>query len=380
VERTAGIVLSVLVMAWSLGTPAFSANEGTSLRPGDYAVYIIPSASESCASGTMLYPPFYGIENQIFIKACPVTLRWDVLAVSDGLSEIRIMMQGWRSDPRNLSVTDIHDPQDPIFNRIVSTLHIPHTIRVDLATMDAWREDGTYLGRWSFHLTPAEVASGNGELARNWYNGTPVPAEVAVTNDLIRDYEENVAELFGVDTFVTARVPPETPFPGGLERYVYELGGGWQQLPFAMPLYEPVSLPMLACYCEAYYSDILFNLYGIIWLGDFARTIPERPSFPSTITLVETNIIKLPGSEPPGDGGGDGGDGGGGDGGGGDAGGGDTSGGGGSSWPTVLMFSAVALVASVIAYRWLARVRGHHRQQSQSRSRESHQAERSRKP
>ncbi len=318
---------------------------GTSLLvPGDYAVYSIGIRDE-CVPGTYLYSPLFGLSSRAWVEACPVTVRWEVLDLADGIASVRLGMEGWRQE--NIKVSDL--PRgDPVTAEILAHLNADHLLRVDVSTLETYNETGVSIGRWGFHLTTAEIASGEALLARNWYNQSEIPAQVAVTQDLISYNEIGVSRAYGVDTFAWAETGGELPFPAGLEEWVYNIGGGWQTLKASGPIYDAASSLLLYC-LGVHYSDLLFNLYGIIWIDVGERVWPD--TYPSTISLIETNVINMPGQIGEDDMGGPGD--------GSDPGGEDDSpvqeDGSGAQipWPTIALFAAVTAAVGFVAYRTL---------------------------
>ncbi|MEE9592875.1 MAG: hypothetical protein V3W28_04765 [Thermoplasmata archaeon] len=306
VARPFLLALSLLVTAsFSLPSPV-SGGSDELLKPGDYAVYTIGS----CGAGDVwFYSPFYGFEEtenpydqvQIWVRACSVRLRWNVTAVNDGIAEISLEMRGWYywegyRDGEwfiTMGVGPYYwrpDTDDPIFHEINATLNAKHTLRVDLSTMDVTSEDGTYLGRWIFLITAEEVIAGQEQILRRWYNETVVTANVTVLNDLDGPSEVGFEALYDTETFVSSRTRLDEPFPEGLDRYLYSLGGGWKTLLRASPLYHP-GASLLLTNTGRHYNDVLFNLYGLILIDGWI-SVPD--AYPSTMTLVDTNLIDLP--------------------------------------------------------------------------------------
>ncbi|HLA46464.1 MAG TPA: hypothetical protein VJ207_02705 [Thermoplasmata archaeon] len=371
--RVALIVLSGFLLAATTDRVAITATAGRNpvLQLGDYAVYtigddpIIQNGRETCVPGTVLYPPFYGmgLDNATSYLGCRAELRWDVEAVSDGLAQVRIQItNGWGTNPCRIDLGNVSGCDDPVVDEINESLHRAYPVRIDLTSMDAWSGDGSYLGRWSFQVAAGEVALGEAELARKWYNGTKVfSTNVSVGRDMAPVSGAPLEEMFGVSTFIWAPTPVDHPWPSGLEAWVYQSGGGWSALTRSVPAYEPNAGLLLANFAY-HYSDILFNLYGIVWIG--ARHSIPGSTFASAMTLIDTSIFPLPGSEPPEDGGG--GDGGGDDGGGGTGGDDGTTPGGGSPpasfpWATFGLFVAMAVSVTalvVVRFRWFRRGRG----------------------
>ncbi|MEE9181892.1 MAG: hypothetical protein V3U33_04925, partial [candidate division NC10 bacterium] len=235
-------------------------------------------------------------------------------------------------------------------SRVIAALSATHLIQVSLADMEMTADDGAYLGRWSFHLTPAEVAGGRADVIRNWYQGRSIQAEVSVTKVLLGGTEATLQEVYGVDTFVSVLSAIDESFPEGLEQYVYNIEGGWRTLFRTGPIHDPPSSLLLYSF-GVHYSDLLFNLYAIIWWDDLAYLYPNAA--PSSITLVDTNIIPLPtsqGGETDGQG----------EESGTDAGGqnetgivgpGDSLGLASLPWLPVILFAAVAIVITAVAYQ-----------------------------
>lgn len=267
-----------------LPTPASSGRDGA-LAIGDYATYTIGE----CKPGTFLFSPSFGIEENIDVRGCPAELRWDVLSVTGDVAEIRIGMTGWGEQ-------DIHvaNVNSSVISSINATLNAEHTVVVNLVDMEAFTPEGAYVGRWGFLLTPGEVATGRAEIVRRWYNGTAIQANVSVTNVIIGGTEAALKEAYGIETLLWAQTDINEPFPDGLERYVFTLEGGWQTLKRSGPIYDANS-SLLVYNVGVHYNDVLFNLYAVIWLDDVARAYPNV--FPSSLTLVDTNIIALPSSQ-----------------------------------------------------------------------------------
>ncbi len=373
--RSALVLFTVVGLVFSAPVPA---SADSPLIPGDYAVYTF---GECDIGGARFSPPFYGIEDaedpgdqiKMWGLACPVTLRWDVLSVSDGVAEIQIFMEGWQygyGDGKKYMYVgnetwSLYD-DDPFHEETVAILHAKHTLRIDLDTMDVTTQEGAYLGRWGFLVTPAEVAYGRADVVRNWYDGTAVEANVTVTKDLDLEWDVGLQRAYGVDTFITVR-KGQIPFPDGLERYLSTPTGGWNELRPASRVHD-AGTSLLLVSQSYHYDDLLFNLYGIIWLRDFSP-------FPGgillglvSISLADTNIFELPEDADTGDqddGSDSGDDGAGGqDGSGGD---GDASGDGtgdvgpvppGFPWFTVSLFAAVSVVTALLAYQRLRPRRG----------------------
>lgn len=301
-------LLVALLAAASLGLPpAATAEAPRILEPGDYAAYIIGDCE---IPAVYLYPPFYGFEDaessgdqvRIYVRACPAFLRWDVVSGSDGVAEIRLEMANWYywygvRDGEYMSTMFVQSknwgawPDDPIFHEINATLHTPHTVHVDLATMDTTAADGTYLGRWIFLTTTEEVIAGRVEILRNWYHGTAVTANATVTKDLTGPTEVGVEALYGMDTFVAAWTDLNEPFPEGLERYIYSTAGGWKTLRRSSPVYDPTSSLLIFNTGAVHYNDVLFHLYGMLQIDD---DIQPPDTIPSAMTLVDTNLFTLP--------------------------------------------------------------------------------------
>lgn len=360
-------VLALLYIGLVIPAPVHAA-DGSPLVAGDYAAYTIGV----CEREQYLYPPFFEIEDaedpgdqiQMWSRACSVTLRWEVLSIQPGLAEIQIFMDGWRYGFENGkkymyvgSQTWSLPDDDPFHAKTVEILHTRHTVRLDLNTLDATTLEGTYLGRWGFLIAPSEVASGRAEVVRNWYRGTSVEANVTVTKDLALEWEVGLQRAFGTETFIkVATWPTKIPFPDDLGRYLFSTSGGWNELRPASRVHDAVTSLLLVSQSD-YYDDLLFNLYGIIWLRDFAPFPGGIEYGGVTISLVDTNLIQLPGppdddQDPPPDG---------------DVGDGDTPGDSGNGqdqdpggvvlpgveWPTIVLFmaAAVTVVVALLAYR-----------------------------
>lgn len=336
-----GFALSLALIATLAVTPSFlvrGAGTDPVLRAGDYAVYTIGA----CGVGTMLYGPFFDVDNQIQVRACPVTLRWDVISVANDIADIRIAMEGWRADEGYMTVAEIFDHRHQLYYQANATLNAGHVVRVDITSMKVTTLAGGYVGRWGFHLTASEVAFREANLVHNWYNSTTIPAELTVTQQIIGGTEAALRDAYGVDTFTWATTSIDEPFPEGLEKYVYNIGGGWRTLPRSGPVYETASSLLLYC-LGVHYSDILFNLFALIWLDDPSRPWPDV--FPSSITLVDTNVFVLPGqggdsgeeSEPGVPAGGEG----------------NVPSSPGVAWPTIALFAAVGAATALVAYHRL---------------------------
>ncbi len=310
------VLLSALLFSTAALNEPVEQLEENALNPGDYAVYSFGSCTPPHPA---LYTPFYGFEEsddpdaQVwgFAWSCPVTLRWEVLAAGADTAEIQIGMDGWFYRWTELGNDEgiiigsrqwFPGPEDPIRDEINATLHAVHTIQVDLATMDATAAGGTYLGRWPFHIPLVDIVSARTEIVRNWYRGTSVPANVSVTTSLSLGADRAMRTYYDVDVFVEARTGPDVPFPAGLERYVHNVGGGWHTLDAVTYLYD-ADTSLLLTTLNTLPDDLLFNLYGLVWLADDFRG-PASP-FWSTLALIETNmlnvLLEVPvgGSKPP---------------------------------------------------------------------------------
>ncbi len=377
---SAVVLFTVIGLVFSAPVPA---SADSLLSPGDYAVYTFGECTGPRA--TYFFPPFYGIEDaedpgdqiKMWGLACPVTLRWDVLSVGDGVAETQIYMEGWRygyGDGKKYMYVgnetwSLYD-DDPFHQEIVAILHTKHIVRIDLDTMDVTTQEGAYLGRWGFLVTPAEVAYGRADVIRNWYNGTALEANVTVTKELVFGQEVGLQRAYGVDTFITIRTwPTKVPFPEGLGRYLFTTTGGWNELRSASRVHDAATSLLLVSK-SYHYDDLFFNLYGIIWLRDWSPLPGGGEWGVSSLTLVDTNIIDLPeleeddgtgdqddGSDSGDDSGDDGAGGQDGSGGDGDAGGDGTGDDGpvppGFPWLTVSLFAAVAVVTALLAYQRL---------------------------
>ncbi|MEE9173972.1 MAG: hypothetical protein V3U30_03230 [Thermoplasmata archaeon] len=273
---------------------------------------------------------------------CEVTLRWDVLGVSEGIATVRLNMDGWDMEDVRIRDKSIWDESEaPLFVAVAEALNADHDLRVDLATWDVILPNGTYVGRWGFHLSSAEVAAGRTEVTRNWYNGTVIEGNVDVTKEVALGMEDVLAREYGVDTFARTQTGWIQPLPEGLERWIYNLGGGWTRLFPSGPVHDAASSLLLATPGKTY-SDLLFRLYGILWLESDFRIAPDAVAL-SSIALVDTNLIPLPGRATE------------------DTGPGEEEGEPGEGtpevspdnpWPTLGLFAAAAAVAAVLAYRW----------------------------
>lgn len=292
----------------------------TNLDLGDYAVYSFGSCTPPHIA---LYPPFYGFEETDdpdalvwgMAWACPVTLRWEVLSAGPNTAEIQIGMDGWFYRWTELGNDEgiiigsrqwFPGPEDPIRDVINATLHTVHSIQVDLATMDATAAGGSYLGRWPFHIPRADITAERTEIVREWYHGTSVSANVSVRTSLSLRADRTMQRYYDVNAFVEARTGADVPFPVGLERYVHGIGGGWHTLNVVAALYD-AETSLLLTTLNTLPDDLLFNLYGLIWIGDDFQG-PANP-FWSTLALVETNVldvlreVPVGGSTPPAPGG-----------------------------------------------------------------------------
>lgn len=214
--------------------------------------------------------------------------------MEDSVAEIRLGMEGW------LARVYLPDEEERVeaTETINATLNANHTLLVNLATLDVHLPDGSYVGRWSFHLTAAEVAIGKAELNRQWYGGIVREANVTVTNDFLADLgdgtlgdptEDYLEEAYGVSTFVLAETSTTDPFPSELESYVPVNSAGWEYL-YAMGLfYDTSSFTLLFGAGGGFFSDLFYQLYGILWQRDGERVAQEVVS--SFIRLVDTNLI-----------------------------------------------------------------------------------------
>ncbi len=361
----------VLVTALPAGRA--SANQTPILQVGDHAVYM----SDDCFPGSAwFYPPFFGFpdaetdSDQIHIhaKVCAVKLRWDVVDVTGGTATVRLQMSGWGIESYPGAFLKVRNDtwrpgdKDPVYQAILEVLHAEHTLRVDLATLDVM-EGGRDIGRWTFHVTPREVAQGQAEIVRNWLGKTLVSVPLRVTKSVDPGDAANLDVTYGVDTFVDLRGGGGS-IPEGFGRYV---ASGWgqrqQTIPMAGRYHDPATSLLLVSY-SWHYDDLLFNLYGLVILkvfGDFPGGHPGHFSF---MHLVETNIFQFPEPDAGGSGGGAGDDEGGDTGGDTGQGSEDEGGGpgdatdpGGSSaepelfpWSAVFLFAAVAVLVAVVAY------------------------------
>ncbi len=351
-----------------------SPNEPMILQAGDYGVY---SIGDCDPGGAWFYPPFFGFpdaenaSDQIAILAevCSVQLRWDVLAVTGGTATVGLQMSGWgRESFPGAFLTVFNeswhpDKKDPVYVRILEILHAKHTLRVDLDSMDV-TEDGRYIGRWTFHVTPEEVATGRAEIVRNWFGETLVSVPLRVTKSIDAGDAANLKVTYGLDTFVDIN-GGGGPMPEGFGTYVV---GGWgqrqQTIPVAGRYHDPTTSLLLVSY-SWHYDDLLFNLGGLIMLTDWAAFPGGFRGHFSFMHLVETNIFQFPEPDLGGSSEGGSGDDGGGDAGG-DTGQGSEDEGGGAQdetggeapsaeppslpWSTVFFFAAVAVLTVVIAY------------------------------
>lgn len=292
-------VATLLVLLGAV--PPSVAVDGSALHVGDYAIYTF---GEECGLPDQpVYSPMFGYEGRIWLDECPVTVRWDVVDISGGVALIRFRMDGWSrlavflADAKNPSIVD----------RVYASLTAEHTLRVELATMDVTTTNGTRIGRFGWLLTPGEAATGRAELVRNWYQGRTIAANVTVTQWLLtREWTDAARAGFGTETFVWAQTASDEPFPAGLDKYTVTQAGGWTTLLRSGPIYHPTELLLLFA-LGAFYSDVLFNLYGIIWLYPAETPWANYPYTWSSMRLLETNIVAIPGSGPSEGGGGGGG-------------------------------------------------------------------------
>jgi len=123
-----------------------------------------------------------------------------------------------------------------------------------------------------------------------------------------RERTDAARAAFGTETFVWAATASDEPFPAGLDNYTVTLVGGWTTLLRSGPIYHPTEL-LLLFDVGTFYSDVLFNLNGVIWLYPAETPWANYPYTWSSMRLLETNIIQLPGSDPGEGGTGDGGEG-----------------------------------------------------------------------
>lgn len=368
----AASIAFVLVIAVPTGTA--SPDGGQILQPGDYAEYV----SDDCFPGRVwFYPPFFGFpdtdnpSDQIIIhaKVCPITLRWEVVDVSGGTARVQVQMAGWGTESQPGAFLRVRNDTwkpgktDLVYREMLDVLHAERTLLVDLDSMDV-TENGEYVGRWTFHVTPSELATGQAEIIRNWLEGTGLSVPLQVTKNIDRADAANLEYTYGVDTFVDI-FGGGGAIPEGFGKYVANGWGARQQtIPVAGRYHDPATSLLLVSY-SYHYDDLLFNLYGIVImdvLGDFPG--PERGHF-SFMHLVDTNIFELPEPDAGGDSEGGSGDDGGGDGGG-DTGQGPEDEGGGPEdgtevggtpdgpglfpWSAVFLFAAVAVLVAVVAY------------------------------
>lgn len=295
-------ILFLLILGFL--TPTTLAVEDASIRPGDFALY---RSGEWCQPIVPLYPPHFGIQEpdiRVWGAPCPAELRWEVLSAADGTIEASISMKGWQVGVSSVEGVVPSEKEKEIKEVVRTALNTSHTVRVDLGTMDVTLPDGTYVGRWDFLLTTAEVASGRTEITRNWFGGTVLQGNVTVADDLVMDSEVYLQDVYGVSTFAwtesdcgPAPWKQPCPLPPNLEQYLATPAGGWQTLHSEGKFHDATTLLLLFSIGGAFYSDLLFQLYGIIW-----QDSPEQVSLGvipmSFIRLVDTNIITLPGAEP----------------------------------------------------------------------------------
>ncbi len=340
---TAGCIFLTLGILGPLSQEAHA--QGLTLRVGDFAEYSLGDPPDDCLSTTPLYSPLFGVEDRAFAAACPGTLRWEVLRATDDGVEVRLGMSGWPSDYVLFESKEYYR-NETMYERVRATLNAEHVLWIDRNTLDMTTSNGTYVGRWDFHVTNEEVASERMELARHWYNGSSISADVSVVREFHQGMSEVLNQEYGVETFVLAQTGWIEPIPEGIERYLYDLGGGWLRLRASAPVYD-ASSSLLLVTLSPFYSDLLFNLYGVFWLDQLTRPWPDARYLTSLI-LVDTNVIALPGSPDGGglpgepDTGGDTG--------------GDTgtdSAGAGPPWVTLVLFAAMAAAVVLLAYRKL---------------------------
>ncbi len=337
----AGLVLLTIGILGPL--PQDVEAQGLMLRTGDYAAYSLGDPADACRPTTPLYPPLFGMENRTFAGACPGTIHWEVLGATDSGVDVRLVMSGWPMD-------DIHFEGEPdasqrsgeqLYGTIHATLNAEHVLRIDLSTLDVTTLEGRYVGRWSFHVSSAEVASEHLELVRHWYEGTSISANVTVVKELPLEMSGVLGREYGVETFVFAQTGWIDPVPEGIERYLYETGGGWQRLRASAPVYD-ASSSLLLVTLSPFYSDLLFNLYGVFWLDQLIRPWPDARPLTSLI-LVDTNVITLPGSpgseglDDPNTGSDPG----------------TTASPEGPPWAMIILFAAIAVTVVLLAYRRL---------------------------
>ncbi|MFQ5919936.1 MAG: hypothetical protein ACE5I4_07830 [Thermoplasmata archaeon] len=281
------------------------------------------------------------------------------------MATVELQMSGWGRDGTYVKVRSEDwrpENSDPLYIGILDVLHAKRTLLVNLDTMDV-TEGNTYIGRWTFHVTPAEMATGRFEVIRNWLEGTSLTVPLQVTKSVDPGDVDNLKAVYGIDTFVDI-FGGGGSVPDSIHRYMVS---GWgqklQTIPPAGRYHDPETSLLLVSY-SWHYDDLLFNLAGLIMLTDWDDFPGGTKGHFSFMHLVETNIIELPVPEAGGTGGGSGGAGGG------DAGG-DTGQGsedegtgpgdgtevGGASdgpglfpWSAVFLFAAVAVLVAVVAY------------------------------
>jgi hypothetical protein len=247
---------------------------------------------------------------------------------------------------------------DPVYTRMLEVLHSKRTLQVDLESMDV-TENGAYIGRWTFHVTPRELATGRAEIVRNWLEGTTVSVPLQVTKNIDRGDAVNLKAVYGLDTFVDIHGGGGS-VPESIHRYMVS---GWgqrlQTIPVAGRYHDPTTSLLLVSY-SWHYDDLLFNLGGLIMLTDWDAFPGGTKGHFSFMHLVETNIFQFPEPDAGGAGGGSGDDGGGDPGQGSEdegRGAGDGTDVGGSSaepgvfpWNAVFLFAAVAVLTAFVAF------------------------------
>jgi hypothetical protein len=302
------ILLGFLLVGLFVLSPKITASGETAFEPGDFAEYRV---GECQGPDIYFFPPFFGFptvktwDEQIRVTAlaCTVTLRWEVQAVSGNIMEVDIWFEGWdRVSVGNATWTLRFD--DSLHTEILAKLHVRHSILVDLDTLNTSRTDGTDLGHFGFLVTSEEIAVGRAGVIRQWYGDTSVEANVTVTKDLVLDFESGLNRAYNVNTFLSIQTwPRKLPFPEGLRVYVPQRSGGWNALPPVVRTHDAGSSLLLVS-TNTYYDDVLFNLYGVIWL-DGSMDFPGGIALGLvTIALEDTNIFDMytpdsPGDDPP---------------------------------------------------------------------------------
>jgi hypothetical protein len=288
--------------------PGIAAAQETAFGPGDFAEYRV---GECEGTDIWFFPPFFGFPTMetwdeqihVYARACTVTLRWEVQAVSGNVMEVEMWTEGWDRVSAGNATWSLR-ADDPVHAGILDKLQVRHSILVDLDTLNTRRTDGTDLGHFGFLVTSEEVAVGRAGVIKQWYGDTSVEANVTVTKDLVLDFELGLNRAYNVDTFLSIETwPTKLPFPEGLSVHVPLRAGGWDALPPVARTHDAGSSLLLVS-TNSYYDDVLFNLYGVIWL-DGSMDFPGGLALGlATIALQDTNIFDIhapdsPGEDPP---------------------------------------------------------------------------------